>query len=106
MEDTINVDIEVDYFWFDNQDILKNNGDAELVDEVILEGNYDAFMEFYQYYNNLGYDNEKQQDKVWFPDKAPIYFQDEYVGDIIITEPTGFNMITYVERIGVDDTIC
>ena len=64
-------------------------------------------MKFYHYYNEeLGWDSEAQEDRVWFPDKAPIYFQDEYIGDIIITEPTGFNMITYSTRIGADELTC
>lgn len=94
MEKTINVDIEVVYFWFDNQNILNNNGDAKIVTEIIEEGNYEEFMRFYHYYNEeLEWDNN---DKliIFFPKIAAIYFQNEYIGDIDITYPTGFNMIT------------
>ena len=53
MEKTINVDIEVVYFWFDNQNILKNNGDAKIITEIIEEGNYREFMRFYHYLKKI-----------------------------------------------------
>ena len=94
MEKTINVDIEVVYFWFDNQNILNNNGDAKIISEIIKEGNYKEFMRFYHYYNEeLEWDNNGKS-ITFFPKEAAIYFQNEYIGDIDITIPTGFNMIT------------
>ena len=96
MEKTINVDIEVVYFWFDNQNILKNNGDAKIITEIIEEGNYREFMRFYHYYNEELECDNNEKSTIFFPEMAAIYFQNEYIGDIDITIPTGFNMITEI----------
>ena len=95
-EHTINIDIEVVYFWTDHL-ILRQNGDAKKVTKAIEDGDYDTFMKYYNYYNyEYPYDN-KGGSTVFFPDRAAIFYKDEYVGDIDITKPLGFSMICFSE---------
>ena len=95
MDKTINVDISVIYNWYDHL-LLRENGDAEKVTKTIENGDYETFMKFYNDYNNrytYCYDDEEYP-MIFFPDTAAIWYHDEIVGDIDITTPVGFNMIT------------
>lgn len=89
---TINVDIEIVYFWFDHL-ILRENGDAEKVTNAIINGDYDIFMKYYNYYNYVYNYNNNGGSITFFPDVAAIFYQDEYIGNINITNPLGFSMI-------------
>ena len=93
---TINIDIEIVYYWFDHL-ILRQNGDAVKVNNAIQNGDYNTFMKYYNYYNyEYKYDNNGGS-IIFFPDVATIYYQDENIGYIDITNPIGFNMICYNE---------
>lgn len=92
MENTINVDIEVVYFWYDHL-LLRKNGDAEKVTQAIENGDYDTFMMYYNKYNN----KYNKDDLIFFPEYASIFYRDSWVGTIDITTPVGFSMITSSE---------
>lgn len=95
MEKTINVDIEVLYFWYDHL-ILRENGDAQKVTDIINNGDYEAFMRYYHTYNTKYY--SKDGDKIlFFPPTAALFYQDQLIGEIDILNPLGFSMITYNE---------
>lgn len=98
MSNTINIDVEIIYFWFDHI-LLRENGDAEKFTKAIVDGDYETFMKYYDYYNNkykYEYDNNGGM-ICFFPDKAAIFYQNEFVGHIDITSPLGFSMITFSE---------
>ncbi len=92
MGNTINVDIEVVYFWYDHL-LLRKNGDAEKVTQAIENGDYDTFMMYYNKYNN----KYNKDDLIFFPEYASIFYRDSWVGTIDITTPIGFSMITFSE---------
>ena len=94
MEDlkTINIDVSIVYYWYDHM-VLRQNGDAEKVTEAIAEGDYDTFIKYYNYYNYT-YEYEGESGSItFFPSHAALYYHDEVVGMIDITEPLGFSMI-------------
>lgn len=95
MENTINVDIAVVYYWYDHL-VLRDNGDAAIVTTAIKNGDYKTFMEIYNKYPPFTtYDKEFGEcENVYFPDTATIWYKDEIIGEIYITNPIGFNMIT------------
>ena len=92
---TINIDIEVVYYWFDlDGGILHQNGDYEKIKKAIQEGDYETFMKYYHYYNyEYKFDN-KGGNCTFLPDEAVIFYNNEWVGDMTITSRTGFYMIT------------
>lgn len=95
---TINIDIEVVYYWFDlDNGVLHRNGDYEKIVKTIEEGDYSTFMKYYEFYNYKYHFDNKGGNCTFFPDEAAIFFNDEWIGDINITGRTGFNMITDFE---------
>lgn len=93
-QNTINIDVEIIYFWFDNNNILSQNGDDQLVNKAIEEGDYETFMKFYNYYNNEYKYDSKGGAVIFFPNEAALFYRDECIGQINIIEPLGFSMIT------------
>lgn len=93
---TINIDVEVVYYWFDHL-LLRENGDAKIVTNAINNGDYDLFMTFHNYYNKTySYDNEGGN-LCFFPDTAAVFYNDELIGEFNITNPVAFRMITHSE---------
>ena len=95
MENKINVDIAVIYHWYDHQ-ILRHNGDAKIVEEAIENGDYDTFIKIYNKYPSYTINDKEfgECEVVYFPDTADILYKDQIIGEIYITEPIGFSMIT------------
>lgn len=89
---TINLDCEIGYFWYDHF-ILRENGDVEIVQRAIEEGDYDTFMEMYNKYEH----QEKYNFWHFFPDEASLLVNDTVIGYIYITKPEGFKLITFNE---------
>ena len=97
---TINVDIEVVYYWFDlDNGIVTLNGDDKIIEEAILNGDFTTFIKYQQYYNyEYKFDNHGGN-ITFFPNEALIYYNDIYVGQIFVTNETGFNMITEIYKL-------
>ena len=97
MDKTINIDIAVIYQWYDHL-ILRDNGDAEKVTAAIENGDYETFMYYYNKYPPFkSYYDDEEISVPYFPDTAYIWYQDQLIGNIDITNPLGFSMITYSE---------
>lgn len=94
MDNTVNVDISVVYYWYDHL-VLRENGDAEIIQKAIQEGDFDTFSRMCDKYPSYLVEDEDGAYFVdYFPDTALIWYQDEIVGEIYITNKIGFSMIT------------
>ena len=80
--------MNVTYYWYDHL-LLRENGDAEKVQEAIKNHDFETFMNFYQEYQE-----GKEDDICFFPEYAHIFLDDEYVGEYYILSKYGFNQIT------------
>ena len=83
---TLNVDIEVIYYWYDDEKVLEETGKKEIIERAINEGDYSTFMLFYHSLNK-GFN-------CFLPPVADLIYNDELIGHVNITNKTGFNMIT------------
>jgi hypothetical protein len=97
MNKTINIDVSVHYCWYDHL-ILRENGDAKIVMKSIEDGDFETFMKMYEKYppSKIDYYG-KEIDLIYFPDEAFLWYKDDIVGFINITNPTGFSLITSAE---------
>ena len=81
---------EIIYYWWDHL-ILRNTGEADIVEKAIKEHDFDTFMRIKKEYdrNECGW--------CFFPDFAIVYDGSNRTGEIDITIPENFSKITYSE---------
>ena len=98
MENTVNIDVQVIYYWNDHL-VLRSNGDAEKITKAIEEGDFSTFMEIYAKYPPYeAIDEEFGAYLVsYFPKTASLVYRDQLIGSIDILNPLGFSLITYSE---------
>lgn len=98
MKRILNENCQVIYCWYDHL-ILRENGDAKIVQQAIADGDYDTFIKMYKKYPDKTVINELGQQYyiVYFPSTAEIWYNDEIIGSLDITNEIGFSMITSSE---------
>ena len=76
---------EVIYLWFGSHE-MRNNGFTKKVQDTIKSHDFDAFVEIKKKYH-------EEYGLAYFPGKAFVFFDDEVVGEIKITNKNGFVLI-------------
>ena len=73
------------YYWYDHL-LLRETGEADIVEKAIKEKDYDTFAEM-----------RKKYGETFFPSTASVWDGNTRIGYLDITTPETFNMINHSE---------
>ena len=98
MKNILNPECSVIYYWYDHL-VLRDNGDAKIITEAIIKGDFETFCRIKNKYPTKKYYHKEfgECDLVYFPNYASIFYNDEIIGKIDITTELGFSFITESE---------
>ena len=83
---TLNIDVQVIYNWYDNKHLFEQNGNKQIIEQAIENGDFKTFKKFFVIcQNNLNF---------FFPSVATLIYQGQNIGHIDIMNELGFSMIT------------
>lgn len=83
---TLNIDVQVVYNWYDDEHVFEQNGNKEVIERAIENGDFKTFIKFF-----IACQNDL---KFFFPSVATIIYQGQKIGHINIMNDLGFSMIT------------